>query len=131
MQSFRRGQIRQGIKATFGRSLRQKPQIQPLKLHQSAVTCDGDGFRAAENVQLGEDVVQVSFHRSFADEEVRADFLVALATREQGQHSQFPAGQGFAAHSCGQLFNQCWRYTGIAAAHFPDTIEQTLASSVF
>src|SRR5438094_6492934 len=38
------GQIWQGIKAAVGRSLRQKPQIQPLNLHQSAVTCDGDGF---------------------------------------------------------------------------------------
>ena len=56
------GQIRQGTKATVGRSLRQKLQIQPLKLHQSAVTCDGDGFRAAENVQLREDVAQVPFH---------------------------------------------------------------------
>ena len=79
---FGGGQIRQWIKATVGRSLTQKPQIQPLKLHQSAVTCDGDGFRAAENVQLREDVAQVPFHRGLADEEVRADFLVALAMRE-------------------------------------------------
>ena len=35
------------------------------------------------------------FHRGLADEEVQADFLVALVTREQGQHSQFPAGPGF------------------------------------
>ena len=54
----------------------------PLKPHQSAVICDGDDFRAAENVQLREDVVQVPFHRGLADEEVRADFLVALAMRE-------------------------------------------------
>jgi hypothetical protein len=104
MQSFRRGQIRQEIKATVGRSLRQKPQIQPVKLHQSALTCDGDGFHAAENVQLREDV-----RRGLGDEEVRTDFLVALATREQGQHCQFPAGQGFAAHACCQLFNRACR----------------------
>ena len=103
----------------------------PLNLHQSAVTCDGDGFHAAENVQLREDVVQVPFHRGLADEKVRADFFVALATREQGQQLQLPAGQGFVAHACCQLFNQCLRYAGSVAAHFPDTIQQFFASSVF
>src|SRR6266850_3526881 len=98
----------------------------PLKLHQPAAACDGDRFRAAENVQLGKDVAQMPFHRGFADEEVRADLLVALAMREQRQHAEFPAGQGFATHACRQLFNKCLRYAGLAAAHFPDTIQEFL-----
>jgi hypothetical protein len=53
----------------------------------------------------------VPFHRGLADEEVQADFLVALVTREQGQHSQFPAGPGFRclcllpAFQCSTLLN--------------------------
>ena len=58
-----------------------------LKLHQSAAARDGDCFRAAQNIQLGEDVAQMPLHRGFADEEIRADFLVAFAARQQHQHS--------------------------------------------
>ena len=53
-----------------------------LKLHQSAAARDGDCFRAAQNIQLGEDVAQMPLHRGFADEEIRADFLVAFAARQ-------------------------------------------------
>jgi len=52
-------------------------------LHQPSATCNGDGFRATENVQLGEDVAQMPFHRGLADEEIGADFLIALAGRQR------------------------------------------------
>lgn len=52
--------------------------VQLLKLNQSAAACDGNCFRPAENLQLGEDVAQVPFDRGFANVEVRTYFLVAL-----------------------------------------------------
>jgi len=56
--------------------------FQPLKLDQSSTRGCGDGFRAAQHIQLGENVVQVPFYSELADEELRAYFLIGLAVGE-------------------------------------------------
>ncbi len=53
-----------------------------LKLNQSSPGGRCNGLRAAQNVKLGENVVQVSFDGKFAYKELGSDFLVALAAGE-------------------------------------------------
>src|SRR6266540_1420283 len=126
MRCFNHWNKSSGSESAWNKTIRR-----PLWLDQSAAVCDRDRFRAAENTQLREDVAQMPFHRGLADEEIYADFLVAFAARQQRQHSQFPAGQGFAAHACCKLFHQRLRYASVATVHLPDIIQQFLTSSLF
>jgi len=93
--------------------------------------CDGDCFRAAENVQLGEDVAQMPFHCGLADEEIAPISLLLLPRASNVNTPSSRPVQGFAAHCCCELFHQRLRYASVAAVHLPDTIQQFFASSVF
>ena len=60
--------------------------FQPLKLDQSSTRGCGDGVRAAQHIQLGENVVQVPFYSELADEELRAYFLIGQPTSEKAEY---------------------------------------------
>ena len=53
-----------------------------LKLSQSSPGGRCNGLRAAQNVKLGENAMQMSLDSKFADKELGGDFLVALAAGE-------------------------------------------------
>ena len=65
-----------------------------LKLHQAAPTGCRDGLSEAQYIQLGEDAAEVGLHGGLADVEVGADFLIALASCQQGQDIQLPHCRG-------------------------------------
>jgi hypothetical protein len=51
----------------------------PLQLDQTAPGSVRHGFRAANDIHLGEDRFHVRFHGAFADEQRGADLLVAFS----------------------------------------------------
>src|SRR6266516_3826895 len=66
------------------------------------------------------------FHRGFADVEVGADFLVALATSQEQEDFQLATRQGFAAEASRQFGHERWGNGGFACVHFADGCEQFL-----
>ncbi len=58
MRCFNHWNKSSGSESAWNKTIRR-----PLWLDQSAAVCDRDRFRAAENIQLREDVAQVPFHR--------------------------------------------------------------------
>ena len=53
----------------------------------------GDGFCPARDLQLGEDIADVSFHSGDTDDHRLCDLLVALTLDHQIQHLPFAFGQ--------------------------------------
>src|SRR6185369_16623918 len=95
---------RQGATTTFegdDEDSRLGPQL--LKLNHAPARSCRNRFCAAQYVELGENTLEVSLNRGFADEQMSPDFLVALSGGQIAQHNQLSLGQLNSAHSLRQL----------------------------
>jgi hypothetical protein len=72
-----------------------------LQLNQAASYCSGNRFSATDHIQLAENTFDVGLYRAFADEQLGADFFVALTRAHALENFNLAGAQSVAADAGG------------------------------
>src|SRR5258707_7732856 len=64
-----------------------------LQLDDAPLEADHRGVRAVLRAELREDVAHLALDRFLGERELRGDFLVGVALRDEAQHAQLGRGQ--------------------------------------
>ena len=78
---------------------------------------------AVAGAELSEDVVDMGFDCSFADEQRRGDLLVAFSCHEKSKHIKFSVRQLWARHSLRELRSDVRRNTSLTCVNGADRIQ--------
>src|SRR6266481_1982376 len=98
-----------------------------LQLNQATSRRARNGFRAADDIHLGEDRLHMRFDSAFTDKKRGADLFVALSLSYQFEYVDLTSTQCFAADALCQPGCEMHGNTGLAGVYATDAIHQRFA----